>query len=154
MSKLSLLEINQSQLDTTPVIDGQLIVCLDTGNAYRDSTVAHVKIGSDLEVVSELPLAPLAGKIYLKKPNELYSYAGGVWTLLNEECSISANKSAANGDVKIMLDGAKQSSVAVKGSGVTTVMTNEEGELVIDTKDPSIYMERMTNTEIDAILAT
>lgn len=154
MSKLSLLEINQSQLDTTPVIDGQLIVCLDTGNAYRDSTVAHVKIGSDLKVVSELPLAPLAGKIYLKKPNELYSYAGGVWTLLNEECSISANKSAANGDVKIMLDGAKQSSVAVKGSGVTTVMTNEEGELVIDTKDPSIYMERMTNTEIDAILAT
>ena len=154
MSKLSLLEINQSQLDTTPVIDGQLIVCLDTGNAYRDSTVAHVKIGSDLEVVSELPLAPLAGKIYLKKPNELYSYAGGVWTLLNEKCSISANKSAANGDVKIMLDGTKQSSVAVKGSGVTTVMTNEEGELVIDTKDPSIYMERMTNTEIDAILAT
>lgn len=64
MSKLSLLEINQSQLDTTPVIDGQLIVCLDTGNAYRDSTAAHVKIGSDLEVVSELPLAPLANKIY------------------------------------------------------------------------------------------
>ena len=31
MSKLSLLEINQSQLDTTPVIDGQLIICLDTG---------------------------------------------------------------------------------------------------------------------------
>ena len=30
MSKLSLLEIAQSQLDKTPVIDGQLIVCIDT----------------------------------------------------------------------------------------------------------------------------
>lgn len=85
MSKLSLREINQSQLDTTPVIDGQLIVCLDTGNAYRDSTVAHVKIGSDLEVVSELPLAPLADKIYYLKPDKLYVYSGGNWVLLNEK---------------------------------------------------------------------
>lgn len=54
MSNLSLREIAQSQLDSTPVIDGQLIVCLDTGNAYRDTATAHVKIGSDLEVVSDL----------------------------------------------------------------------------------------------------
>lgn len=85
MSKLSLCEINQSQLDTTPVIDGQLIVCLDTGNAYRDNSVAHVKIGSDLEVVSELPLAPLANKIYYLKPNKLYINNSGQWVLLNEE---------------------------------------------------------------------
>ena len=77
MSKLSLLEINQSQLDKTPVIDGQLIVCLDTGNAYRDSSVGHVKIGSDLEVVTELPLAPLSGKFYYLKPDKLYVYDGG-----------------------------------------------------------------------------
>lgn len=85
MSKLSLLEIAQSQLDKTPVIDGQLIVCLDTGNAYRDTTTAHVKIGSDLEVVSDLPLAPLAEKIYYLKPDKLYSYLGGNWTLLNDK---------------------------------------------------------------------
>ena len=85
MSKLSLLEISQSQLDTTPVIDGQLIVCLDTGNAYRDSTVAHVKIGSDLEVVSDLPLAPLAEKLYYLKPDKLYVFLGGNWTLLNDK---------------------------------------------------------------------
>lgn len=84
MSKLSLLEIAQSQLDKTPVIDGQLIVCLDTGNAYRDTTTAHVKIGSDLEVVSDLPLAPLAEKIYYLKPDKLYAYLGGNWTLLND----------------------------------------------------------------------
>lgn len=83
MSKLSLREIAQSQLDSTPVIDGQLIVCLDTGNAYRDTATAHVKIGSDLEVVSDLPLAPLAEKLYYLKPDKLYVFLGGNWTLLN-----------------------------------------------------------------------
>ena len=84
MSILSLREINQSQLDTTPVIDGQLIVCLDTGNAYRDSKSAHVKIGSDLEVVGELPLAPLSNKLYYLRPDKLYAYNGGDWVLLND----------------------------------------------------------------------
>lgn len=79
MSKLSLCEINQSQFDKTPIIDGQLVVCLDTGNVYRDSKTAHVKIGSDLEVVSELPLAPLANKIYFLRPNSLYIYSDGEW---------------------------------------------------------------------------
>lgn len=94
MSKLSLLEIAQSQLDKTPVIDGQLIVCLDTGNAYRDTATAHVKIGSDLEVVSDLPLAPLAEKIYYLKPDKLYAYLGGNWTLLNDK-AIDLDKSIA-----------------------------------------------------------
>lgn len=85
MSKLSLREIAQSQLDSTPVIDGQLIVCLDTGNAYRDTSTTHVKIGSDLEVVSDLPLAPLAEKIYYLKPDKLYVFLGGNWTLLNDK---------------------------------------------------------------------
>lgn len=146
MSKLSLREINQSQLDTTPVIDGQLIVCLDTGNAYRDSSVAHVKIGSDLEVVSELPLAPLANKIYFLKPDKLYINSGGNWILLNEEFEISTNKSATNGNVKIMLDGSKQTSVGIKGTGATTVTTNANGELVINSA-----IQTLTNSEIDAI---
>ncbi len=85
MSKLSLREINQSQLDKTPVIDGQFIVCLDTGNAYRDTAMTHVKIGSDLEVVSDLPLAPLAEKLYYLKPDKLYVFLGGNWTLLNDK---------------------------------------------------------------------
>lgn len=85
MSNLSLREIAQSQLDSTPVIDGQLIVCLDTGNAYRDTATDHVKIGSDLEVVSDLPLAPLAEKIYYLKPDKLYVFLGGNWTLLNDK---------------------------------------------------------------------
>lgn len=155
MSKLSLLEIAQSQLDKTPVIDGQLIVCLDTGNAYRDTATAHVKIGSDLEVVSDLPLAPLAEKIYYLKPDKLYAYLGGNWTLLNDNnFSLGANKSALNGKAKITLDGAKQSSVSIKGTGITTVMTDENGELVVNTGDPSMYIEALTNSDIDKILST
>ena len=155
MSKLSLREIAQSQLDSTPVIDGQLIVCLDTGNAYRDTATTHVKIGNDLEVVSDLPLAPLAEKIYYLKPDKLYTFLGGNWVLLNNnDFSLGANKSAINGNVKITLDGAKQSSVSIKGTGITTVMTDEHGELVVNTGDPSIYMEALTNSDIDKILST
>lgn len=155
MSILSLREINQSQLDTAPVIDGQIIICLDTGNAYRDSSIAHVKIGNDLEVVGELPLAPLAEKIYYLKPDKLYAYLGGNWTLLNDNnFSLGANKSALNGKAKILLDGAKQSFVSIKGTGITTVMTNENGELVVNTGDPSMYMEALTNSDIDKILST
>ena len=71
MSKLSLCEIQQSQLDKTPIVDGQLVCCLDTGNTYRDTAGGRVRIGSDLERVSELPLAPLAGKIYYLPPGDL-----------------------------------------------------------------------------------
>ena len=152
MSKLSLLEIAQSQLDTTPVVDGQLIVCLDTGNAYRDNSVAHVKIGNDLEVVSELPLAPLAEKLYYLKPNKLYSYLGGNWVLLNDDFSIKTNKSALNGDAKIILDGSKKTSVALKGSGVATVVTDSDGQLVVNSPDPNTILEHITNNEIDTMI--
>ena len=155
MSNLSLCEINQSQLDKTPVIDGQVIVCLDTGNTYRDTATAHVKIGSDLEVVSDLPLAPLAEKIYYLKPDKLYASLGGNWTLLNDNnFSLGANKSALNGNAKITLDGVKQSSVTIKGTGITSVMTDEHGGLVVNTGDPSAYIEALTNSEIDKILST
>lgn len=167
MSKLSLLEIAQSQLDKTPVIDGQLIVCLDTGNAYRDTTTAHVKIGSDLEVVSDLPLAPLAEKIYYLKPDKLYAYLGGNWTLLNDNnFSLGANKSALNGKAKILLDGAKQSSVAstdkLPTSGQTIGDVYDVGNGMNyawngskwDALGEIFTITKITNTEIDNVLAS
>lgn len=84
MSKLSLCEIQQSQLDKTPIVDGQLVCCLDTGNTYRDTAGGRVRIGSDLERVSELPLAPLAGKIYYLPPGDLYIYNSD-WVMLNTD---------------------------------------------------------------------
>ena len=95
MSKLSLCEIQQSQLDKTPIVDGQLVCCLDTGNTYRDTAGGRVRIGSDLERVSELPLAPLAGKIYYLPPGDLYIYNSG-WVMLNDtDFTIGASKADA-----------------------------------------------------------
>lgn len=127
MSNLSLREIAQSQLDSTPVIDGQLIVCLDTGNAYRDTATAHVKIGSDLEVVSDLPLAPLAEKLYYLKPDKLYVFLGGNWTLLN--------------DKTIDLD----ESIAKLPAGSSTVL-NDDVEIITqdtDVTQPHYYRRKL-----------
>lgn len=83
MANLSLREINQSQLKDTPVVDGQLVCCLDTGNTYRDTASGRVQIGTDIEYVSELPLAPLDNKIYCVGYGELYLYNGD-WIRLNQ----------------------------------------------------------------------
>lgn len=83
MANLSLREINQSQLDSTPVVDGQLVCCLDTGNTYRDTAGGRIQIGRDIEFVSELPLAPINGKIYCVGYGELWLYNGD-WMRLNK----------------------------------------------------------------------
>ena len=83
MAKLSLREINQSQLNDTPVVDGQLVCCLDSGNTYRDTASGRIQIGHDIEFVSELPLAPINGKIYCVGYGELWLYNGD-WMRLNK----------------------------------------------------------------------
>ena len=155
MSILSLREINQSQLDTTPVIDGQLIVCLDTGNAYRDSKSAHVKIGSDLEVVGELPLAPLSNKLYYLRPDKLYAYNGGDWVLLNDGLNNSAfsvtTSSSKSVDLNLLASNIVKTKVNIAGSGITSIVANEDGGVVIDTPDPNILLNTLTNEDIDLI---
>lgn len=89
MAKLSLREVVQSQLNKTPVIDGQLIVCTDTGSTYRDIGTKRIQISKDLEIVSSLPLAPLSDKIYYLRPDKLYSYVGGDWVLLNGDGNLN-----------------------------------------------------------------
>lgn len=97
MAKLTLREINQSQLDTTPVVDGQLLICLDTGNMYRDTATGRVHTSSDIEIVNDLPLAPLANKIYLLMPSQLYICLGGEWVRLNDDSIMSGSTESANG---------------------------------------------------------
>ena len=148
MSILSLREINQSQLDTAPVIDGQIIICLDTGNAYRDSSIAHVKIGNDLEVVSELPLAPLANKLYYIKPDKLYSYNDKDWVLLNDSnFSIGFANSDNSNEVFLQL---KHSSL-IKNSITIKGVDTEYGQLLIRTPDPNIFLTRITEEKIDKL---
>lgn len=153
MSKLSLCEIQQSQLDKTPVVDGQLVCCLDTGNTYRDTAGGRVQIGNDLEVVSELPLAPLAGKIYYLPPGELYIHNTD-WVHLNDTDftigAAKANTSEAN--IELKHAGEAKGSVTVKGAGVTTVTADAEGRLIISTPDPESTLDRITNSQIDTLL--
>lgn len=89
MANLSLREVNQSQLESAPIVDGQLIVCKDTGNMYRDFGKTRIQAGRDIEFVAELPLAhktvvdnalsqgsanPVANSAITKRLQYLYSF--------------------------------------------------------------------------------
>lgn len=82
MSILSLTEASQARLSAIPVTDGQLIFCSDTGNFYKDDGASRIKMSSEFIVCSELPLAPLANKLYLVLPGSLYFF-NGEWVELN-----------------------------------------------------------------------
>ena len=154
MANLSLREVAQSQLDLTPVIDGQLIVCTDTGSTYRDIGTNRIQISKDLEIVSSLPLAPLSNKIYFLRPDSLYVYSGDDWVLLNpSKFTLEADKNAINGNVNInlVLAGEAQNKVKLAGSGVTTVTTDEIGDITINTPHPDEVLEALTNDDIDKI---
>lgn len=154
MANLSLREVAQSQLDQAPVIDGQLIVCTDTGSTYRDIGTRRIQISKDLEIVSSLPLAPLSNKIYYLRPDSLYVYSGDDWILLNpSKFTLEADKNAVNGEVNInlILNGTAQDKIKIAGGGVTTVTTGETGDITIDTPHPDDLLAALTNDEIDAI---
>lgn len=85
MANLSLREVNQSQLESAPIVDGQLIVCKDTGNMYRDFGKTRVQAGRDIEFVAELPLTPINEKIYALRTGEMWAYENGTWTSMNPE---------------------------------------------------------------------
>lgn len=91
MANLSLREVNQSQLESAPIVDGQLIVCKDTGNMYRDFGKTRIQAGRDIEFVAELPLAPISGKIYALHTGEMWLYEGGDWTALNQQITEISN---------------------------------------------------------------
>ena len=76
MANLFLYEVAQSQLSDVDIVDGQIIVCTDTGNVYRDLTDSRIPLGSGITAVTSLPLAPISDKLYLLKPNKLYVYDG------------------------------------------------------------------------------
>lgn len=154
MANLSLREVAQSQLDQAPVIDGQLIVCTDTGSTYRDIGTRRIQISKDLEIVSSLPLAPLSNKIYYLRPDSLYVYSGDDWILLNpSKFTLESDKNAVNGEVNInlILNGTVQGKIKIAGGGVTTVTTGETGDITIDTPHPDELLAALTNDEIDAI---
>lgn len=106
MANLSLREVNQSKLETTPIVEGQLVFCYDTGNIYHDTTSGRTQVGHDVFNVTELPLAPLNGKVYCLPDGEMLLYLGD-WVKLNYKYDVATEtedglQSAAD---KIKLDG-------------------------------------------------
>lgn len=154
MSKLSLCEIQQSQLDKTPIVDGQLVCCLDTGNTYRDTAGGRVRIGSDLERVSELPLAPLAGKIYYLPPGDLYIYNSG-WVMLNDtDFTIGASKAdATEVNLELKHGDVAKGTVKVRGTGITSVTADADGRLIINTPSPEVVNNLTSDSTTDSLAA-
>lgn len=154
MSKLSLCEIQQSQLDKTPIVDGQLVCCLDTGNTYRDTAGGRVRIGSDLERVSELPLAPLAGKIYYLPPGDLYIYNSG-WVMLNDtDFTIGVSKAdATEANLELKHGDMAKGTVKVRGTGITSVTADADGRLIINTPNPKVVNNLTSDSTTDSLSA-
>ena len=84
MKMVSFIEINSSQLSATPIVDGQLVCCLDTSDFYRDISNSRIKLSSDIIFVDSLPLAPLYNRIYfLSTDCVLYTYLNNDWIAIN-----------------------------------------------------------------------
>ena len=88
MANLSLREVNQSKLENTPIVEGQLVFCYDTGNIYHDTTSGRTQVGHDVFNVTELPLAPLNGKVYCLPDGEMLLYLGD-WVKLNYKYDVA-----------------------------------------------------------------
>lgn len=78
MSNVSFREINKSQLSHTPILEGCITVCKDSGQIYRDTSTSHELLSEQILFVDELPLAPLSNKFYFYE-NALYLYINDDW---------------------------------------------------------------------------
>lgn len=72
MAELSLFECSKASLQKVPVVEGQLVVCTDTGNFYRDTNNSRIELGTSVTTVSALPLSPIENKLYLMNGTQLY----------------------------------------------------------------------------------
>lgn len=81
MNKVSFREINQSKLSSTPIIEGCITVCSDSGRIYKDTSTEHKLLSEQILFVDELPIAPLLNKFYFYN-NALYLYVNDDWSEL------------------------------------------------------------------------
>lgn len=71
MARLSLYECSKENLPRVPITDGQLVVCIDTGDFYRDTSDNRIPLGTSVITTSVLPLSPIQNKLYLVNGTEL-----------------------------------------------------------------------------------
>lgn len=93
MAELSLFECSKASLQKVPVVEGQLVVCTDTGNFYRDTNNSRIELGTSVTTVSALPLSPIENKLYLMNGTQLYLQNGTDWLWVNHvpQVVITAN---------------------------------------------------------------
>lgn len=97
---ISFLDIRQSQLDYIAPVPGRILVCTDTGNLYHDRTSNNrIQIGTDIQIVDELPLAPLTDRLYLLKPHSLYMWINKTWVELNPYDNINTQILGLKGEI-------------------------------------------------------
>lgn len=71
MAGLSLYECSKENLPQVPITDGQLVVCIDTGDFYRDTSANRIPLGTSVITTSVLPLSPIQNRLYLVNGTEL-----------------------------------------------------------------------------------
>lgn len=100
--------------------------------------------------MSELPLAPLAGKIYYLPPGDLYIYNSG-WVMLNDtDFTIGASKAdATEVNLELKHGDVAKGTVKVRGTGITSVTADADGRLIINTPSPEAVIDEITNSQID-----
>lgn len=84
MAELSLYECSKENLPRVPITDGQLVVCIDTGDFYRDTSDNRIPLGTSVITTSVLPLSPIQNRLYLVNGTELQLFTGSEWVQINE----------------------------------------------------------------------
>lgn len=84
MARLSLYECSKENLPRVPITDGQLVVCTDTGDFYRDTSDNRIPLGTSVITTSVLPLSPIQNRLYLVNGTELQLFTGSEWVQINE----------------------------------------------------------------------
>lgn len=150
MADVMPIQTYEYKLNDIDIVNGQLIVCMDTGSMYRDSADKRIKLGSELELVDSLPDDPKTNKFYfVDGTNELWLY-DGEWIEINRNLVVQKNSS---GGVELFLG--KQNSdsgIKFKGKGATLVSMDSDGTVSIST-DPDNSISVISNLEIDKLLS-
>lgn len=84
MAELSLYECSKENLPKVPITNGQLVVCTDTGDFYRDTETKRIPLGTSVITTSVLPLSPIQNRLYLVNGTELWLFTGSEWVQINE----------------------------------------------------------------------
>lgn len=144
------VQTTEDKLPQIEVVDGQIIVCTDSGFLYRDTKDGRIRVGTEIEIVDELPGAPINLHFYYSKADrDLFFYDDGWANVSENELQVLGGGNSVGVTLAILENGNKKSEIPIKGSGITSVFKASDGSIQIKTKEPDI----ITNLEIDKLLS-